>query len=522
MKILNCRRLPLFLLVFLFVASVAQAQQSCVSLASTYIPNVTITSVQFLKPGWASAEQTGFINSKPTAITKPACRIRAYSAPTIDSHIEIEVWLPAPENWNGKFLALGNPGFIGSIATAGLIGNSEKGWATAATDTGHTDDTAKWAPGHPEKWADWGYRAVHEMTVTAKTLIENYYSKPPQHSYWNSCHNGGNQGLNEAQRYPGDYDGIVAGDPAFYISHLQPGSLYVSWLALKDGVDGPGYIPTKKLAVINKAALAACDAMDGLKDDLITDPRKCKFDPKVLQCPDNKDGESCLTTAQINTVKKIYAGAKFKDGTQIYSGFEPGSELTWAPIMIEKEPFFVNVDYFKGMVHEDLNWDWRKFDLEKDTRKGIAKAGKMVDGNNPDLSGLKKAGGKLIMIASWNSVALPPRRLSQYYEDVAKSMGGLSKTQDFARLFMVPGAGGCVGFMTGGKDFDAFTAIQNWVEKGIAPDSIVYTQGPQGGRGQQGGVVRSRPTCAYPKVAKYKGSGDINEAANFSCVDPGK
>jgi feruloyl esterase len=155
MKSSKCRYLPLFFLaVFLLTSAAAQAQQPCESLASVYIPNVTITSVQFLSPGWTSAEQTGFINSKPTAITKPACRIRAFSAPTIDSHIGIEVWLPVAANWNGKFLAIGNPGFIGSIAVGGLIGNSERGWATAATDTGHVDDTAKWAPGHPEKWED--------------------------------------------------------------------------------------------------------------------------------------------------------------------------------------------------------------------------------------------------------------------------------------------------------------------------------------------------------------------------------
>jgi feruloyl esterase len=215
-------------------------------------------------------------------------------------------------------------------------------------------------------------------------------------------------------------------------------------------------------------------------------------------------------------VKKIYAGAKFNDGTQIFSGFEPGSELIWAPIMVEKEPFFVNVDYFKGMVKEDLNWDWRTFDVDKDTRLGIAKAGKAVDGNNPDLRPFKKAGGKIIMIGSWNSNSLPTRSLSEYYEQVEKTVGGPSQTQDFARLFMVPGSTGCPGFMANQKDFDAFTAIQNWVEKGVAPDSITFAQR------DKGKVYRARPACAYPKVAKYKGTGDINDAANFTCVSPAK
>jgi feruloyl esterase len=502
-----------FLATFLFLALPVQAQQSCESLASIKIPNLTITSAKSLPAGWELPTQEGFISTKAgQKVSVPFCRIEAYSAPTKDSHIGIEVWLPLAADWNGKFFGVGNPGFIGSLARGALAGNVAQGWATASTDTGHVDDTAKWAIGHPEKWADWGHRAVHEMTVAAKTFINAYYGKAPQHSYWNSCHNGSNQGLNEAQRYPDDYDGIVATDPAYWISHLQPGSLYISWVALKDGVNGPGYIG-KKLAVINKAAMDACDGIDGLKDGLITDPRECKFDPKTIQCPANTDEPTCLTAAQVDTVKKIYAGAKFKDGTKIYSGAEPGSELIWT-LMVEKDPFFVNVDYFKGMVKEDLNWDWRTFDVDKDTRLGIAKAGKAVDGNNPNLTPLKKAGGKIIMVGSWNSNALQPRSYLEYYEQVEKTMGGPDKTQDFARMFMIPGATGCPGFMGNQKDFDAFGAIQKWVEKGEAPESIVFSQR------DKGQVYRTRPACAYPKVAKYKGSGDVNDAASFACVDP--
>jgi feruloyl esterase len=505
-----------FVCFLLALATPIQAQQSCESLASLNIPNLTITSAKALDKGWELPAQEGFISTKAGAkVSVPFCRIEAYSAPTKDSHIGIEVWLPLASNWNGKFFAVGNPGFIGSLARSALAGNVQQGWATASTDTGHVDDTAKWAVGHPEKWADWGHRAVHEMTVAAKTFIKAYYGKDPQHSYWNSCHNGSNQGLNEAQRYPDDYDGIVATDPAYWISHLQPGSLYISWVALKDGVNGPGYIG-KKLGIINQAAVYACDPIDGLKDGLITDPRECKFDPKTIQCPANTDEPGCLTAAQVETVKKIYAGAKFKDGTQIYSGLERGSELIWAPILVEKEPFFVNVDYFKGMVKEDLNWDWRTFDVDKDTRLGMAKAGKAVDGNNPNLKPFKKAGGKIIMVGSWNSNSLPPRSYLEYYEQVEKTMGGPEKTQDFARMFMVPGSTGCPGFMANQQDFDAFGALQKWVEKGEAPESITFAQG------DKGRVYRTRPACAYPKVPKYKGTGDINEAANFTCVAPAK
>jgi feruloyl esterase len=506
---------------FLFVAASAQAQQTCESLASLTIPNLTITSAEAHAAGWEMPAQQGFINSPSMKVAAPFCRIVAVSKPTGDSNIGIEVWLPVAANWNGRFLGIGNPGFIGSIARSGLAGNMQRGYASAATDTGHVDETAKWAIGHPEKWADWGHRAVHEMTVAAKAFMKSYYGKPPQYSYWNSCHNGGNQALNEAQRYPGDYDGIIALDPAYYISHLQPGSLYITWVALKDGIDSPGYI-AKKLTLINKAAIEACDEIDGLKDGLISDPQRCKFDPKTIQCPGNTDSPSCLTAAQVDTVKKIYAGAKFNDGTQIYSGFVPGSELVWAPLMVEKEPFFVNVDYFKGMVKEDFNWDWRTLDVDRDTREGIAKAAKAVDGNNPDLRPLKKAGGKLIIAGSWNSNGLPSLELTKYYEQVEKAVGGRSQTQEFVRLFMIPGSTGCPGFMGSQKDFDTFEALQNWVEKGVAPESIIFTQREPAARGQQAKAVRSRPACAYPKVAKYKGAGDINDAANFTCVASAK
>jgi feruloyl esterase len=505
--------LSLSLSAALFCSLPAQAQQSCESLSSLKIPNLTITSAKSLPAGWELPVQEGFISTKAgQKVAVPFCRIEAYSTPTRDSHIGIEVWLPLAEKWNGKFFGVGNPGFIGSLARGALAGNVVQGWATASTDTGHVDDTAKWAVGHPEKWADWGYRAVHEMTVAAKAFINAYYGKPAQHSYWHSCHNGSNQGLNEAQRFPEDYDGIVATDPAYWISHLQPGSLYISWVALKDGVNGPGYIG-KKLGIINQTAMNACDPIDGLKDGLIADPRECKFDPKTIQCPANTDEPTCLTAAQVDTVKKIYAGAKFKNGTQIYSGFQPGSELMWAPIMVEKDPFFVNVDYFKGMVKEDLNWDWHTFDVDKDTRQGIAKAGKAVDGNNPNLKPFKKAGGKIIMVGSWNSNALPSESYLEYYEQVEKTMGGPDKTQDFARMFMIPGSTGCPGFMANQKDFDAFGALQKWVETGEAPESITFTQR------DRGRVYRTRPTCVYPKLAKYKGSGDVNDAANFTCVD---
>ena len=515
---MNHRTVPVTLILllagFALASTPAAAQQPCESLKSVNIPNMTITSVTAGSPGYELPGQAGAMGNMPARkIQFPFCRIEAFSAPTSDSHIGLEVWLPAEANWNGKFLAAGNPGFIGSLSSAGLAGIMERGYVAGGTDTGHVDAGFEWAIGHPEKWADWGYRAVHEMVVLTKTMAEKYYGRPIQYSYWNSCHNGGNQGLNEAQRYPDDFDGIVASDPAFWISHLQPGSLYISWVALKDGVGGPGYIPPAKVTLLNKAAIAACDENDGLKDGLIEDPPKCKFDPASIQCK-GADSDSCLTAGQVDTAKKIYAGAKFNDGTPIYSGFEPGSELNWN-FMIEKEPFSVNLAYFKGMVFQDPDWDFHTFDVDRDTKLGIERTAKYVDGNNPDLRPFKESSGKLIIVSSWNSLALPPRQVSEYYKSVEKVMGGPRQTQDFARLFSIPGAGGCVV----GENFKAFEALQEWVEKGKAPDQIIFNH-TESGRG--GKVYRTRPVCAYPKLSKYKGSGDINDAANFTCVSPGE
>jgi feruloyl esterase len=526
--------LVVFSVVFISVSIPAVAQQSCDSLKSIKVPNITITSVEAGGAGYqlkAEGGMMGMGGMGGTRISTPFCRVQAFSAPSKDSHIGIEVWLPDVANWNGKFLAAGNPGFIGSLSSGGLAQTMQRGYVSAGTDTGHVDSDMnsgfQWAIGHPEKWADWGYRAVHEMAVLTKALAKAYYGKPIKYSYWNSCHNGGNQGLNEAQRYPEDFDGIVANDPAFYISHLQAGSLYVSWVNLKDGPKVPGYITPAKIEVLHKAAMAACDEMDGLKDGLIGDPTKCKFDPADIQCK-GADAENCLTAAQVDTARKIYEGAKFKDGTPIYSGFERGSELNWN-FMIEdgRGPFSVNINYFKGMVFENKDWDFHAFDVDKDTRLAIQKTGKYVDGSNPDLKPFKKAGGKIIMVSSWNSLALPNRSYVEYYQNVEKAVGGRQQTQDFARMFAIPGGSGCVGFGGTGEDFNAFDALQKWVEEKKAPDKIIvqYREAGSRGAGGMGGggkVTRTRPVCPYPQVAKYKGSGDIDDAANFTCAEPGK
>jgi feruloyl esterase len=315
----------------------------------------------------------------------------------------------------------------------------------------------------------------------------------------------------EAQRYPEDYDGILSGDPAFYLTHLQTGSEYLSWVALKDGVDTPGYIPPSKYAALNRAALDACDELDGVKDDAIEDPTRCNFDPACIQCR-GADKDSCLTAAQVNTSRRLYAGARFADGTQIYSGFEPGSELLWGAMIEGPEPLFINNDFFRYIAFEDPEWDYRTFDLEVDTRRIDSRLGPVINSISTDLKAFKEHGGKLLVYTSWNETWVLPRTITTYYNDVVKTMGGERKTRDFFRLFMVPDFGMCPAMFPG--TFDAMGALQKWREEGIAPDHI------QANYSNVGHVYKTRPVCAYPEVAIYKGEGDINKAENYRCGKP--
>jgi feruloyl esterase len=451
-----------------------------------------------------------FGTSKGQMVNVPFCRVEGFSAPTSDSHIGFEVWLPLINEWNGRLLAVGNPGFIGGVSRGALSDIVRQGSVAVSTDTGHTEEGYFWASEHPEKLVDWGYRAVHETIVAAKQLIQTYYGKPVQFSYWSSCHNGGNQGLNEAQRYPDDFDGIVAGDPAYYVSRLQAGSLYIGWVSLKDGTRSPGYISPGKYPAMHRAALDVCDAKDGLADGIIENPPACQYDPIVMKCH-GADQPSCLTAAQVETARKIYAGAKFNDGTPIYSGFEPGTELGWAMMAGGPDPLSLSIGYFKGMVFKNPDWDYRTFDPDRDTRLAEERTGAAVDGIDPNLKPFKLSGGKLIIYQSWNETTIPPRSIIDYYSRVNETMGGSKQTHDFARLFMVSGMGMCPGFGNA-KDFDALEAMQRWVEKGIAPDQILAQH-----RDEEREIFRTRPVCAYPKAAKYSGNGNPNDAANFEC-----
>jgi feruloyl esterase len=500
----------------------ASAQQSCESLASLKIANVTVTMATAISapPDWNVPSTPGRFGTPPgLKVSVPFCRVAGSATPTSDSHIGFEVWLPVAANWNGNYIGIGNPGFIGAVSYGGLVREIAKGSVAASTDTGHNDVGATseapdaWAVGHPEKITDWGHRAVHETTVAAKALLLAYYGKPAKLSFWSSCHEGGNQALTEAQKYPLDFDGIAAGDPAYYITHLQSASEWFGWISLKDGgVKGAAYIPPAKYAVIHRAVLDQCDMIDGVRDGVLENPLQCHFNPETIRCPGKTDNASCLTGPQAETAKHMYEGPRTADGKSIYPGFDPGSELGWSIMAAGPDPISISTGFFKAVVYGDLNWDYHTFDVERDARKAAEEYGAALDSNDPNLKAFKDHGGKLLLYNSWDEAAVLPRASVEYYDSVNATMGGVEKTKDFFRLFMVPGMGMCPGFGFGNDGtFDAMDVVQKWRVTGVAPDRIVNSHKTAGA------VDKTHPACAWPQQANYKGSGDPMDAANFTC-----
>ncbi|MCG3160983.1 MAG: Mono(2-hydroxyethyl) terephthalate hydrolase [Acidobacteria bacterium] len=498
---------------------------TCEGLADLKLPNTTITMAQSVAAG-------GFTPTAGSAApykNLPAfCRVTGVIKPTSDSEIKFEVWLPAA-NWNGKFHGIGNGGFAGSISyggpAGGLSGALARGYATASTDTGHSGGDASWALGHPEKIVDYGHRAIHEMTEKAKMIIKAFYGDGPKRSYFASCSNGGRQALMEAQRYPNDYDGIIAGAPANAFTHILTG---FAWNMKNTLADPASYIPAKKLKALEAAALAACDSRDGVKDGVLDDPTKCGFDPAVLLCK-GEESDECLTEKQVAALKKIYAGPRDAKGQLIVPGFTPGGETGpggWTAWITGATPasalqFFFSTQAFKNMVYNDPNWDFKSFDLERDSKLANEKLAPALNATDPNLKAFSARGGKLILYHGWNDAALPPVNTINYYQSVVTKLGK-RKASNSVRLFMAPGVQHCAGgpgpdnfgqMVTSGQSdpqHDLTLALERWVEQGVAPDQVVATK--------RAAAQRTRPLCPYPQVARYKGSGSTDDAANFKCV----
>ena len=506
------------------------APTSCDALAKLNLPNTTIKTAEAVSGSFTPPAPGG-----PALKNLPAfCRVAGMIKPSSDSDIEFEVWMPS-SGWNGKFEGIGNGGYAGSIGYGAMGAALAHGYATASTDTGHQGGTtdAAWALGHPEKVTDFGYRAMHETAEKAKGIIHAFYGEGVKRSYFSSCSNGGRQALMEAQRYPGDYDGIVAGAPAYYWTHLLTAALWDMTALLNDPAS---YIPASKLKLIEAANVEACDALDGVKDGVIDDPTMCHFTPSKLLCK-GADNETCLTAPQVAALEKIYGGVHNLKGEQIFPGFEPGGETGangWAGWISgaarEKSlQHAFGMNFFDNMVYSNPKWDYHSFSVDHDMKVADDSLAQKLNATNPDLKKFKDRGGKLIMYHGWSDAAIPPVATVEYYKNVVSKMGA-KDTSSFVRLFMVPGMQHCGGgpgpntfgqaAVSGGDPMhDVDAAIQQWVEQGKAPEQIIATK--YKGATPASGVERTRPLCKYPQVAKYSGSGSTDDAANFSCVDRG-
>ncbi len=440
------------------------------------------------------------------------CRVLITATPVVDSEIHVEIWLPDPERWNRKFLGTGNGGYSSQLSYGEMREALAKGFAVAGSDTGHTGGDLQFAVGHPAKMEDWAYRAVHVMAESARPVLRSYYGQFARHSYFAGCSTGGQQALSEAQRYPADYDGIVAGDPGNDRVHLNVGFLW-SWRALNRTPESE--LPVAKLPVLYNAVMAACDSLDGIKDGIISDPRRCRFDPVALLCKNGDDAPSCLTQPQVDAVREIYAGAHNpRTGERIFPGWVRGSESlpdgsgSWAAYFVHR-PEPARVDFWRYWVFDDPNWSPLTFDFDRDVRYADNTLG-FVSAISPDLSRFQRAGGKLLIYQGWADPVVPPEDTIRYFEELERSMGGLTRTATFARLFMVPGMGHCKGG-PGPDTFDPVDAVSDWVENGHAPDRIVATHSTNKV------VDRSRPLCSYPRQAVWTGRGSTDDARNFAC-----
>ena len=510
-------------------ARAVSAKVKCADLrALTFEGNTTITSATPLPAGnlVTPADQT--LTGLPAF-----CRVVGVSRPTGDSHINFEVWLPS-ESWNGKFVSSGEGGFAGSLnyTRRGLDGGLDewirRGYATASTDTGHLSTDGNWAIGHPEKVVDYAHRSKHLVTVAAKGLIAAFYGTPPSRSYFNSCSNGGRQGLMEVQRYPEDFDGVVVGAPWNYQSHSNAGFV---WDA--QTVSAPGAaIPPSKLPAIHAAAVAACDGADGLADHLIEDPSACAFDPSTLLCK-GADNDTCLTAPQVAALKRLYSGPKNpRTGAAIFPGWTVGSELGWTRVTAA-DVSNLGRNYFSNLVFENPEWDFRTFDFDGHMALAEKKVGVLADAIDPNLSAAKRRGVKIIQYHGWNDQTLQPGYSPDYYRRVTAAMGGQANTQDFYRLFMVPGMAHCY-FGPGASSFggvgqqipptrdplhDVQAALEHWVENGVAPDRLIATKYLDDDPHTKE-VKFTRLLCPYPSVARFKPSGNPNDAGSFICTTP--
>jgi len=495
----------------------------CAALATHALDGAQVTSAELIPAGSMTTPVPG---SVPVTLNLPRfCRVKGIAATTIG----FELWLPV-QGWNGRILSVGNAGFGGAQPLNALAEGLRKGYAVSGNDTGHQGADPSWMK-DPVKVRLWGHAATHLVTVPTKALVAAYYGSPARRAYFEGCSTGGAQAMEEAEFYPEDYDGIVAGAPGMSYAHLM-----MSFLWGLKATEPPGaLIPPDKLQIMHAAVLAACDSDDGLKDGLISNPQVCRFDLGSITC-NSADASTaqCLTPAQARTARLIYDGPRnSRTGVSIYPGFAYGSEADpaaakplafgWSAIQGPLAQTFA-IPLLRTMVYRDPTWDWRTFDWDKDVAEVDHRVGSDITALSPDLRRFRAHGGKLLIYQGWgdqlNGQTLPieyRRRVIDFLALKGRTARAEHDVDGFLRVFMAPGMAHCMGG-PGFTEFDALSAVQAWVESGDAPDQILAFRSPTGALTPASGGQETRPICAYPKSARYTGSGAAAAATSFKCV----
>jgi feruloyl esterase len=496
--------------------------KACAALAGDGKPPWSVNSAEFVNPPLTVFVTVGPRDSwRKVTVAVPFCRVIGTIKPTPASNIRFELWLPPRTDWNGKFEGVGSGGSLGTIQYPGLMRALVRGYATVATDNGHQSESAfdeNWALGQPERVIDFGYRAEHTVTQAAKTLTERFYGRAPQHSYFVGCSQGGHHGLMEAQRFPEDYDGIVAGAPAYSWTGEMAGQ---AWNVRALQQTTTGALPPQILQLLQQSVTKACGGADGLIDNA----RQCSFDPAALRC--SRPGEnSCLTDSEIEAVRRMYGGPTTSPGLQIYPGLSPGGETRWERLWSDPKKLGGSWEsFYRFMVFQNPAWELSTMDFDRDPSLAKQKLGNILDPDNPDLARFADHGGKIIVYHGWADDMVPSQVSTEYYASVTAKLGP-QRVSSFYRLLMVPGMAHCGGGPGANvlfhseeaaavplkPDRDMLTALEQWVEHGRVPSSFVASR-----LDKDGAIERTRLVCAYPSIAKYRGAGDVNRAENWEC-----
>jgi feruloyl esterase len=446
------------------------------------------------------------IPEDPTKKLPAFCEVVGVISPAPGSGIGVVYRLP--QNWNGKFLGLGGGGWAGNIKLDIAEPGLTRGYATAQTDGGHPGTGVR-----DTSWAndititDFAFRAVHQMTVIGKSVVAKYYGRDHSRAYFHGCSTGGRQGLMEVQRYPRDYDGVIAGAPVYSLV-TQTSAIVRNQAFAREGAQ----LTTEQLEALNAASLQACDTKDGLKDGIVTDPRLCDFDPGVLACKENSKG-LCLRPPQLAAVRRMYAGVKTSAGETVAPPLTRGGEADWARFIAATSPptptSAVGIDGLRGAIFGNPDFELDAFDPDRDFRtvrdSGFARQYEAAD---PDISAFVERGGKLLLWHGWDDAGPSPFMTIDYFERMRQVTGPKVKSvDDGARLFIAPGVYHCRNG-PGADQFDLLGTIDAWVEQDAAPESMLATR-------TDGSL--SRPLCRYPALPRYKGRGKPAEAASFVC-----